>query len=645
MSEIASRLPARPSFEQLRKQAKDLLKAARAGDDSAQQRIAAIVPGVSGELTLADAQFVLAREYGFENWSALAKHVEHLNREEVRKLTAMAEELAAAYVSGDAERVKQFNWTHGTSFVHHRETEAVEPLSMDLAIRDTRQLIATHAGFTTWDTLVSSMLPAVPGRFRPRQGDDGLGLPPFCRIDDDNRMAVDGAAAAPHWDDLLDVIADLDVSKILVNGLTDRGLEALSRAGSITGLIVGGAHLTDEGMRHLAAMPQLEGLGLGGPMCRITDRGLEALRHLKRLRRFDMQWAPRVSDAGIAHLAGCDRLEHVDLMGTPTGDGALVALAGKPALRYVATGRQVTDDGLALLREFPVFRAPYGADVALGLMHFSLEHNSVLLDGAFTDRGLAQLSGLQGLIGVNLFWHTPAFTADGLSALADVPNLAFLGVDGKRCDDQAMRNIATIPRLRMLMAQGAIAADDGFEALGRASALEYLWGRDCPNLTDRGFRALTSIGTLRGLGVSCARISDETLALLPQCRSLVQLMPMDVTDAGFRHVGACERLEDLWCMYCRETTDTATEHLANLSRLTSYYAGMTRITDRSLEILARLQTLERLEFWENGGITDAGIGALATLPGLRELTIGGAPHVTQTAFARFRPDVRVTLHP
>src|SRR5687767_11359466 len=178
MSDIDSRLPARPSLEQLRKQAKDLLKAARAGDGSAQQRVAAIVPGVSGEITLADAQFVLAREYGFENWPALVKHVEHLNREEVRKLTAMAEELAAAHVSGDAERVRQFNWTHGTSFVHHRETEAVEHLSMELAIADAKQLIAAHSGFATWDALVRSMQPPLPG------ASGSLALPPFCRIDD-----------------------------------------------------------------------------------------------------------------------------------------------------------------------------------------------------------------------------------------------------------------------------------------------------------------------------------------------------------------------------------------------------------------------------------------------------------------------------
>jgi len=115
-----------------------------------------------------------------------------------------------------------------------------------------------------------------------------------------------------------------------------------------------------------------------------------------------------------------------------------------------------------------------------------------------------------------------------------------------------------------------------------------------------------------------------------------------VPDAGFRHVGQCEQLEALWCMYCRDTTDTATGHIADLTRLRSYYAGMTRITDRSLEILGRMTSLERLEFWEIAGITDGGIAALTRLPQLRRLSIGGSPRVTRAALDGFPPGVRVS---
>ena len=78
MSSPTSPLPARPSLEQLRKQAKELVKAYRGGDRAAVARFHAHHPRItSGELVaLADAQLVLAREYGFASWARLKHHVE-----------------------------------------------------------------------------------------------------------------------------------------------------------------------------------------------------------------------------------------------------------------------------------------------------------------------------------------------------------------------------------------------------------------------------------------------------------------------------------------------------------------------------------------------------------------------------------------
>ena len=53
-------LPARPDLDQLRHQAKDLLRAAQLGDPGATARIRV----VSDQLILSSAQLALAREYG-----------------------------------------------------------------------------------------------------------------------------------------------------------------------------------------------------------------------------------------------------------------------------------------------------------------------------------------------------------------------------------------------------------------------------------------------------------------------------------------------------------------------------------------------------------------------------------------------------
>jgi hypothetical protein len=152
---------------------------------------------------------------------------------------------------------------------------------------------------------------------------------------------------------------------------------------------------------------------------------------------------------------------------------------------------------------------------------------------------------------------------------------------------------------------------------------------------------MAALPALKGLAVSCKQVDDAALALLPRFRALRALMPMDVTDEGFRHVGRCEQLEELWCMYCRDTGDAATAHVAGL-RLRTYYAGLTKMTDRSLEILSRMTTLERIQLHHCHGVTDAGIRRVLQLSNLRELAVEGCRNVTRAAVTDAPPRVRVT---
>jgi ankyrin repeat protein len=74
-SPFSRSLPARPDLAQQQKQAKELLHAFAAGDTEAHERVRAVLPDKE-HIALADAQFVLAREYGFVNWAALKSHIE-----------------------------------------------------------------------------------------------------------------------------------------------------------------------------------------------------------------------------------------------------------------------------------------------------------------------------------------------------------------------------------------------------------------------------------------------------------------------------------------------------------------------------------------------------------------------------------------
>ena len=97
-------LPARPSLESLRKQAKKLARGVAAGDASAIARVQAHLPNVQLPLTQRNAQLVIAREYGCAGWQDLTA--------EVSKRLGNSLEWAAAQAGrvihdNDLERLRQ----------------------------------------------------------------------------------------------------------------------------------------------------------------------------------------------------------------------------------------------------------------------------------------------------------------------------------------------------------------------------------------------------------------------------------------------------------------------------------------------------------------------------------------------------------
>lgn len=647
-----SRLPNRPSLEQLRKQAKELLQQLRNGDASATERLRKQKPN-AGDPILADAQFVLAREHGFESWPRLVHHVQSAESPDVAQHRRIAEDMLAVYNSADVEAAARLNDVFHSElniqqirdFIRDKlfNLPDTQRLVNNFTLVEAQHVVARLYGFKDWNELAqSSNEPANDPHSAPYVLSS---KPPFYRIDwTTNSIEPRQPMRTKDWEDVCAVIRELGLTAVNSGNLIgDEDLEIISQLDQITSIDLGGSkRLTDKGLQCLARMPQLRELTMGG---QITDRGLSALGYLRELRVFRMYWQTAVTDAGIANLRSCDQLEEVDLLGCTAGDGAIAALAGKPKLRRFKTGRNVTDNGLALLHQFPAFKTWQGDEAEFGLMSFAAEPTDLLIDGPFTGKGLESLRGLDGVAGLSVFWHTSRLRGDDLQSLDGLSNLAYLGCQDALCDDDAMRHIAALPKLRMLMGQGAVATEEGFRSLGRSQTIEYFWGRECPNFNGPAFVALSRMPSLQGLAVGCKLVDDVSLASLPDFPALRELVPMEVNDGGFRHIGRSERLRLLILMYCRDTTDVATSHIVAMPKLKKYHAGYTLITDTSLELLSRIKSLEQVSFEGCKFITDAGIPFLTTLPNLCEISIGGCPKVTRSSINGFASDVRVNYDP
>ena len=112
------RIPARPDMGHLKKQAKQLLAAYRAGSAQAMEQLRAHLPAARGrtdealaamDLRLHDAQSAVAREHGFASWSELSGYVEACQRLAADPETSRLHWLALVYagdVAGGTHRAQ-----------------------------------------------------------------------------------------------------------------------------------------------------------------------------------------------------------------------------------------------------------------------------------------------------------------------------------------------------------------------------------------------------------------------------------------------------------------------------------------------------------------------------------------------------------
>src|SRR5205085_1019770 len=251
-----------------------------------------------------------------------------------------------------------------------------------LQLAEAQIVVAQDAGFGSWAALMQAVETGAPP-----QGAQ------YAIETKENRIGPRRRMTGADWDELIGVLKERRIPALEAHGfMTDAVLGRIAELDHVTSLGLGGSReLTDDGLLHLARMPQLQHLNLSEyPGGKLTDRGLQVLRHLPNLRTFEMTWQASITDAGVANLRYCEQLERVDLMGSPTGDGAIEALQGKPLLNYFSSGRLVTDAGLPLLHNFPMLKEGRRGDTLPGAGH-------LLIDGPFTNAGLASLAGLAGV--------------------------------------------------------------------------------------------------------------------------------------------------------------------------------------------------------------------------------------------------------
>ncbi len=161
-------LPGRPSLAFERKDAKALLRRLRAGDPEAVARARArhpTLPNALDRVRLADAQLVIAREYGFASWPRLVRYFEDAERVGQRHRSATSvsgfmefpedrhEQAARSFLAGHRRR----QGSAGRALAAYVPRFYGKPLddvfSAEVTEAEARLATARMHGFPSWEVL------------------------------------------------------------------------------------------------------------------------------------------------------------------------------------------------------------------------------------------------------------------------------------------------------------------------------------------------------------------------------------------------------------------------------------------------------------------------------------------------------------
>jgi F-box/leucine-rich repeat protein 14 len=274
----------------------------------------------------------------------------------------------------------------------------------------------------------------------------------------------------------------------LLPALSDVSMQhAAAKLKALTHLQVARNGFTDDGLRHMAALPQLCSLHVARCV-KITGAGLQ---HLSKLQSIDLARCEAIDDASIAKLGQLSNLRELRLMGC----------------------EKVTDAGVAHLA-----LCGLTALQVLDMSHCGL-----------TDACAPHIRKLTALNNLKLRLCFKVSDAGVAQICRRAASLRALDVSATAISDSGMASIATCTGLEALRVAfcGSI-TDAGLALVGRhLLALRYLSAEHCAQLSDAGVASLRTLVGLEGLNLSCDRITDVGLAIIA---TMPALRNVDVTD-------------------------------------------------------------------------------------------------------------------
>lgn len=345
-------------------------------------------------------------------------------------------------------------------------------------------------------------------------------------------------------------------------GPTDETLPLLLAFPEITELrLVGGggyrgANVTDDGLRQLASLKNLEKIDIGS--MKMTGEGLKYLASLPRLKGLEI-WGLQLTPDGLRSLAEFEQLETLGLSGHLPAN-VLTNLEGMQNLRYLST-----------------------------LLQRSSQSNEPTLG----DASLEPLRSLPALDAMTMI-DVP-LSDEGMRILAQMPGLKTLNLYDAPITDEGLKNLSGHPGMERLTLSRTDVTDDGIRHLAAWKSLKEIGLGDNKNITGTGLQYLSNRNAIEQVKLVGPAVDDFGLTPL-------------AAYIGMKHlqIGAGQGREN--GKYVRpKITNKGLTSIQDLPSLSYVHLVNTGVTDAGLWSLVTLPALESVSIFHTPGVTEAGV--------------------------------------
>ncbi len=228
-------------------------------------------------------------------------------------------------------------------------------------------------------------------------------------------------------------VASLDISR---SGITDAGLQNLTKLPELSVLILTATSIDGHGLEALAGCPKLKRLKVSSAL-KITPQGWEALSKVSQLEFLDVSSTSSITDADVAKFTAMPHLRELNLSETTLTDEVFKTLAQMENLEilHIEKDGLIRGSGLqAYTKSKPALREIYANGTPLGnagLRHIKSIRSLAFLDisgTSLTDTQFAELKGANNLVHLKI--GANFLSNDGMKIVLSLSKLKILDLEG-----------------------------------------------------------------------------------------------------------------------------------------------------------------------------------------------------------------------